>query len=138
IIGANQSGMQLARHLYCERNPKHEVLGFLDRDTVKHGTMLGGLPVLGSPERAPQIAAKLGVEELLVISGILTGKQLRELMQSCEAYDLKFKVIPALEDLLAGEYSVQIRDVDINDLLRRDPVKLSSDEIGTLLADRTV
>ena len=138
IVGANQSGLTLARHLYCERHPKYQVLGFLDEDQDKHGSTMGGLPVLGSPERAPLLAARLGVEELLVISGSLTGNQLRRLMEDCTAVEVRFKVIPALEDLLAGDFSFQIRDVDINDLLRRELVPLSSEEIGTLLADRTV
>jgi FlaA1/EpsC-like NDP-sugar epimerase len=138
IVGANQSGLTLARHLYCDRHPKYQVLGFLDDDHTKHGSTMGGLTVLGSPERAPQFAARLGIEELLVISGSLTGKQLRHLMEACAAVEVTFKVIPALEDLLAGDFSFQIRDVDINDLLRREPVQLSSDDIGTLLADRTV
>jgi FlaA1/EpsC-like NDP-sugar epimerase len=59
-------------------------------------------------------------------------------MDTCADVGVKLKVIPGLEDLLTGDYSFQIRDVDINDLLRREPVQLSSDEIGTLLADRTV
>jgi FlaA1/EpsC-like NDP-sugar epimerase len=138
IVGANQSGHTLARHLYCERHPKYLVLGFLDDDMTKHGSMLGGLPVIGPPDRAPQIAIRLNVQELLVISGCLTGKQLRRLMDTCADVGVKLKVIPGLEDLLTGDYSFQIRDVDINDLLRREPVQLSSDEIGTLLADRTV
>ena len=138
IVGANQSGLTLARHLYCERHSKYLVLGFLDHDATKHGSMLGGLPVLGSPDRAPQIAVRLNVQELLVISGCLTGKQLRRLMDTSADVGVKLKVIPGLEDLLTGDYSFQIRDVDINDLLRREPVQLSSDEIGTLLADRTV
>ncbi len=138
IVGANQSGHMLARHLYTEDRLKFSVIGFLDEDVAKHGSMLGGLPVLGSPLRAPQIALRLGVKEILVMSGSLTGTQLRQLMESCSGLDVCLKVIPAIEDLLAGEYSVQIRDVDINDLLRREPVQLSSEAIGALLANRTV
>jgi FlaA1/EpsC-like NDP-sugar epimerase len=138
IVGANQSGHTLARHLHCEPHPKYRVLGFLDEDATKHGSLIGGLPVLGTPERAPQIAVRLDAKELLVISGTLTGKQLRRLMENCAAVDVSLKVIPAFEDLLTGDYSFQIRDVDINDLLRREPVRLSSEEIDTLLADRTV
>ncbi len=80
----------------------------------------------------------MGAKELLVISGSLTGKQLRRLMESCALVNVALKVIPAMEDLLAGDYSFQIRDVDIDDLLRREPVELSSDAIGVLLANRTI
>jgi FlaA1/EpsC-like NDP-sugar epimerase len=100
--------------------------------------MIGGLPVLGSPLRAPQIAVRMDAKEVLVISGALTGKQLRQLMEDCAQVDVMLKVIPAMEELLSGDYSFQIRDVDIDDLLRREPVQLSGEAIGTLLADRTV
>ncbi len=138
IVGANASGHSLARHLHTEARSKYLVLGFLDENPAMHGTLLGGLPVLGSPQRATQIAVRLNVEELLVRTGSLTGKQLRELMEQCRELQIGVKVIPVMEDLLAGDYSMQIRDVDINDLLRREPVELSDEAIATLLGGRTV
>jgi FlaA1/EpsC-like NDP-sugar epimerase len=59
-------------------------------------------------------------------------------MENCAQVDVTLKVIPAMEDLVAGDYSVQIRDVDINDLLRREPVQLSGEAIATLLEGRTI
>jgi len=138
IVGANQSGHNLARHLYTADPPHYLVLGFLDQDVKRLGSLHAGLPVLGTPEQAPQIAVRLDVKEVLVISGTLTGKDLRQLMENCAQVDVGLKVIPAMEDLVAGDFSVQIRDVDINDLLRREPVQLSNDAIATLLEDRTV
>ena len=138
IVGANQSGHNLARHLYTAEPPQYLVLGFLDTDVKRFGSLHAGLPVLGSPEQAPRIAVRLDVQEVLVMSGSLTGKELRQLMESCAQVDVTLKVIPALEDLVAGDFSVQIRDVDINDLLRREPVQLSGDAIATLLEGRTV
>src|ERR1700676_458344 len=132
ILGANASGQALARHLYTEARSKYLVLGFLDADPALHGALLGGLPVLGAPERATQIAVRLNVQELLVRTGSLTGKQLRQLMEQSHELGIGVKVIPVMEDLLAGDYSMQIRDVDINDLLRREPVQLSSDAILNL------
>jgi FlaA1/EpsC-like NDP-sugar epimerase len=59
-------------------------------------------------------------------------------MESCGNENIALKVIPAYDDLLATTYSPQIRDVDINDLLRREPVQLNNDAISTLIAGRTV
>ncbi len=138
IVGANQSGETLARHLLSDRRLKYQPVGYLDEDQTRVGSTLSGIPVWGLPEHALQIAARLSVEDLLVISGVLTGKQLRTLMESCDGAHIKLKVIPAYDDLLASNYSPQIRDVDINDLLRREPVELNSDAISNLLAGRTV
>ena len=138
IVGANQSGETLARHLLSDRRLKYQPIGYLDHDQARVGSTLGGIPVWGVPEQALQIATRLGVEDLLVISGVLTGPQLRDLMESCGNAQITLKVIPAYDDLLASNYSPQIRDVDINDLLRRERVELSSEAISTLLAGRTV
>ncbi len=71
-------------------------------------------------------------------SGLLVGSELRRLVDDCAEAGLTLKVIPALEELVTGTYSVQLRDVNINDLLRREPVVLNSDAISTLVAGRTV
>ena len=67
------------------------------------------------------------------MSDFLSGKDLRVLMDGCRQEGLHLKVMPALDELLEGNYAFQIRDVDINDLLRREPVELNNDAISTLL-----
>ena len=138
IVGANQSGETLARHLVADHRLKYIVAGFLDKDPGRLGSFVGGIPVLGRPEDALQMALVLGAEDILVISGVLTGKEVRSLMDNCTAAGLTLKVIPAVDELLASDYALQIRDVDIDDLLRREPVELNSDAISSLIAGRPV
>ena len=138
IVGANQSGETLARHLMTDRRLRYRVVGFLDDDAQRHGSTIGGLPILGGPSNAVRIATAADVEQLLVISGSLTGQRLRELMTDCSQAELTLKVIPAVDELLTSDYTLQIRDVDINDLLRREPVQLSDDAISQLLAEKIV
>jgi FlaA1/EpsC-like NDP-sugar epimerase len=138
IVGANQSGETLARHLLSDRRLKYQPVGYLDQDQARVGSTLGGIPVWGRPDQALQISTSLGVEDVLVISGVLTGVELRSLMEACDGAHITLKVIPAYDDLLASNYSPQIRDVDINDLLRREPVDLNNDAISGVLAGRTV
>jgi len=138
IVGANQSGETLARYLISDRRLKYQPLGYLDQDASRIGSTFGGIPIWGLPGSAISIANRLGVEDILVISGILTGSELRKLMEDSRESQITIKVIPAYDDLLSSTYSPQIRDVDINDLLRREPVKLNSDAISTLISGRTV
>ena len=138
VVGANQSGETLARHLMADTRLKYMVKGFLDARSERHGSTVGGIRVYGSPDDALRFASELGIDDLLVISGVLTGPQLRTLMEVCEQDGVSVKVIPALDELLTSDYSVQIRNVDINDLLRREPVELSGEAISSLLAGRTV
>jgi FlaA1/EpsC-like NDP-sugar epimerase len=138
IIGANQSGETLARHLLADNRLKYRVVGFLDPDANRHGSTWGGVPVLGRPSDTVRIAGLVDVNHVLVISGLLVGGELRRLVDDCKAAGLTLKVIPALDELVTGNYSLQLRDVDINDLLRREPVVLNSDAISAMIAGRTV
>ena len=83
IVGANQSGETLARHLLSDRRLKYQPVGYLDHDPARVGSTLGGIPVWGDPSQALHIANRLGVEDMLVISGVLTGSELRTLMEGC-------------------------------------------------------
>ncbi len=138
IVGANQSGETLARYLLTDRRLKYQPIGYLDHDANRIGLTFGGLPIWGVPSGAIDTATRLGVEDLLVISGVLTGSQLRGLMESASESGIALKVIPAYDDLLSTTYAPQIRDVDINDLLRREPVELNNDAISSLVAGRTL
>ena len=110
----------------------------MDPDANRHGSTWGGIPVLGRPSDTVRIAGLVDVNHVLVISGLLVGGELRRLVDDCKEAGLTLKVIPALDELVTGNYSLQMRDVDINDLLRREPVVLNSDAISTLVAGRTV
>ncbi len=138
IVGANQSGETLARYLLSDRRLKYQPVGYLDQDPARVGSTFGGLPIWGVPAHAMNIAPRLGVADVLVISGVLTGNELRSLMEAASAEDIAIKVIPAYDDLISTTYTPQIRDVDINDLLRREPVQLNNDAISSLVAGRVV
>lgn len=138
IVGANPSGEYLARQLLDGQRYGYLAVGFLDDDSRRHGARLVGVRVLGGTDRVVMHARHVGARDILVISGSITGQRLRELMERCKTAALNLKVIPAMDDLLSDSYQVQIRDVDINDLLRREPVELSSEKIEQRLAGRTV
>ena len=138
IVGANPSGEYLARQLLDGQRYGYIAAGFLDDDPRRHGTRLVGVRVLGGTDRAVIHARQVGARDILVISGVITGQRLRDLMERCKTASLNLKIIPAMDDLLSDSYQVQIRDVDINDLLRREPVQLSSEKIEQRLAGRTV
>ena len=138
IVGANQSGETLARHLLVDRHLNFRVVGYLDPNRALQGTELGGVPVFGNWEDAPYYAEGLGVDDILVLSDVLSVKELLGLMVSCKKAELNLKVIPAMDDLFNSNYSPRVRDVEINDLLRREPVKLNDDAIRKLVEGRVV
>ena len=102
------------------------------------GSSLGGISVVGSLEDLPAVAVTRRITDILVIAGSLSGKRLRSLMDACDEAQLTLKIIPGPEDLFDGGREVPIRNIDINDLLRREPIELDNSAIGQLLEGRTV
>ncbi|MBX7074221.1 MAG: polysaccharide biosynthesis protein [Pirellulales bacterium] len=138
ILGANSRSAALAQQIQANPRLKRHIVGYLDDDPMRLGSRFGGIPVLGRPEEAPRLAAALGAKEVLIVGGDVSGKRLRELIRRYEQSNLALKVIPPVDDLLAADYGVQIRDVDIDDLLGRDAIQLNNDDIGALVEGRTV
>ena len=138
IVGANPSGENLARQLLDGQRYGYIAVGFLDDDPRLHGARLVGVRVLGTIDQVANHARGAGARDILVVSGVLTGQRLRDFMECCKREGLNLKIIPAMDDLLSDRYHVRIRDVDINDLLRREPVVLSSREIEQRVAGKCV
>lgn len=138
IIQSGHQAEPLIRALRLDSKVNYRIVGFLDPDRSQIGSRIGGTPVLGVPHDAVRIAAAEGVEEILVFADCLTGKELRELMEQCRDAQLTIRVVPGTDQILSGDHRLLLRDVDINDLLRRDPVKLDSTAIGHLIEGRVV
>jgi FlaA1/EpsC-like NDP-sugar epimerase len=142
IIGASQAGELLARNLKAASNSTYHIVGFLDDDTALHGNRFSGIEVLGGIDRASLEVARRRVDEVLVQSGTLTGKRFRKLFDDCTEAGATVKVIPAIDELLGeknGEQKhVRLREVEIKDLLRREPIRLDDTAVARLVAGRTV
>jgi FlaA1/EpsC-like NDP-sugar epimerase len=142
IIGASQAGELLARNLKAASNSAYHIVGFLDDDTALHGNRFSGIEVLGGIDRASLEVARRRVDEVLVQSGTLTGKRFRRLFDECTEAGATVKVIPAIDELLGeknGEQKhVRLREVEIKDLLRREPIRLDDTAVARLVAGRTV
>ncbi len=138
FVGADEFGAILASRIHTDSRMPYRVVGFVDADASKRGSRLSGIPVLGHMRDIREIAHTCRAQHVLVMSGSLTGQGMRELMKSCEAGKLTVKVLPGLSELLKVDHRIHLRDVDINDLLRRDPVYLDSEAISDMLRDKCV
>jgi FlaA1/EpsC-like NDP-sugar epimerase len=138
LIGAVQGGETLARQIHSNPKLDYRVVGFLDENRSRYGSRLGGIPFLGSPEDAVAVAQEQEAEDLLIISNSLPGERLRELVKRCRDADIRVKMIPRVDELVNGRFQLQVRDVEINDLLQRDPVHLDSQAIHKMLCGKRV
>ncbi|HYQ71074.1 MAG TPA: polysaccharide biosynthesis protein, partial [Gammaproteobacteria bacterium] len=139
IVGAGRAGEMLVRDLL--RDPERNLLpvGFLDDDIRKHGVEIHGIRVLGSCQRISVLVEELDVALILLAVPSARSRQMRKLVELCETTGIPFRTLPCMKDLVAGRVSVNtLREVSIEDLLGRDPVRLDMQAIQAELSDRCI
>lgn len=118
---------------------RYRVAGFLDDDTAKHGAQIHGVPVLGRINQAKAVCRDEGVEELFFAMPSAPQRRLREIVESLQGQNVRFRTIPAMAQVIEGRVTFnQIRDVDIKDLLGREQVALDEAKIREYLAGQLV
>jgi FlaA1/EpsC-like NDP-sugar epimerase len=139
IIGAGDAGEMIARELL--KSPVHRIvpLGFLDDDSQKHNMYIHGLPVIGGRNFIPWAAEEKEADLLILAIPSSTGEVIREITTICNRIGLETKIIPSIHEILDGGISAdQLRDVDIVDLLRREPVRTDLQAVKRLVEGRNV
>jgi len=139
IIGAGNAGEALLREMLRRKDVQYEVVGFIDDSPAKIGVSIHGISVLGNVNQLPDLCKKYNIDELAIAIPSASRKQLRRVVQICQGTKLRFSTVPSLMDIASGRFRVsQMRDVDINDLLGRDVVKLDLNEIEKFLKERVI
>lgn len=138
VVGANESGVALARAIQGQASLGMQVVGFLDSDGTLSGRSVAGIRVLGSTEMVEGLAARHKAEAVLVPTPTVSVPELRAVVADCTAAGLKVQVVPGFHALLDGSLSIRPRDVDIHDLLCREPVQLDGALIGRMIQGRVV
>lgn len=139
IVGAGNAGETLLREIRRMPVLKYEVVGFVDDNPRKRGMRIHGVEVLGSTSEIKSLAKEKSIDELVIAMPSANRKELRHVISQCEGSNLKFSTVPDLVSIAAGKVSVsQMRDIDINDLLGRDPVTLDIEDISRFLNNKVV
>ncbi len=139
LIGAGRAGVAAAREIWSRPDMNMNVLGFLDDDPAKCGTVVQGLRVLGATRCIPDLTRKLGVAEVIITIANASHGQLRHIVEYSEKARVKMRIIPALQEILDGRLRIEnIRDVQIEDLLGRDQVFLDDAAISNFVRDKVV
>ncbi|MCB1801863.1 MAG: polysaccharide biosynthesis protein, partial [Gammaproteobacteria bacterium] len=124
IVGAGQAGEMLARDLLRNQAGTYQAVGFVDDLARRHGQEVHGIPTLGGCERIPELVASLDVDLIMLAIPSATGEEMRRLVALCDASGVPYQTVPALDALMGGQVAInQLRDVSIEDILGREPVK---------------
>lgn len=139
IVGAGQAGAQLAAELMSRRGHGIEPVCFLDDDVAKHDLHIHGVPVIGAPERIPELAEKYGVTEIILALPSASVRRIREVSALASASNLRVLVVPSMSELAGGRVRASdIRPISVEDILGREPAKLDDEAIDALVKGRTV
>ena len=137
VLGAGDAAVSLVKDL--TRSQEWRVVGLLDDNPGKLGRLLHGVRVLGRLDELPALAGKLGVKHAIVAMPSASHGVRRRAAQLCSEAGVKALTVPAFEDLMSGKVSVsQIRNIEVEDLLGRDPVVLDDAGLHAFLAGRAV
>ncbi|NQD65616.1 polysaccharide biosynthesis protein [Bacillus haikouensis] len=139
IIGAGSAGSMLVRQLMKSHDTDLEAIGFIDDDAKKQKLQIYGVTVLGGTKDIPSIVEKYQIENIIIAIPSLRKGQLQEVYQECSKTTAKTQIMPMIEDIVSGKVSVnQFRDVQVEDLLGREPVELDIKSISEKLSGKTI
>lgn len=139
IVGAGAAGSMVARQLLQNREAELLPVAFVDDDSKKHKLQVLGIPVMGSVMDIKETVEKMKIEKIVIAIPSLGKKEINTIYKECVKTEAKTKIIPMLEDLMSGRVSVnEFRDVEVEDLLGREPVKLDMDSISESISGKTV
>lgn len=139
VIGAGDAGAMVVRELLKNPQLNMKPIGFLDDDLTKKDSKIHGVPVIAPIKDINHILATRHVDEVIIAIPSASGEVLRNVTKVCTQSGVAFRTMPGLYELLGGDVSVsRLRDVEITDLLRREPIHIDTIALGRVLEDRVV
>ena len=136
IYGAGYTGTQLA--LQLNLGTKYKTVAFVDDDKKLHGTTIEGLKV-SSPDKIKKLIEKHNATKVLLALGDTPHTRRKELIEKLEQVRVQVQTVPPISDILSGKAKLQeIRDVDVNDLLGRDPIPPKPELMNKCISDKVV
>lgn len=137
VLGAGDAAASLAKDL--AKSNEWRVVGFLDDDVAKHGRTLNGILVLGRLDTLSKWAKQLSVSHVIVAMPSSLHQQRKYAIDLCNAAQVQALTVPSFDDLMNGKVAVsQLRAIELDDLLGRDPVVLDDAGLHGLLSGKNV
>ena len=139
LIGAGQAGALMLREFKNSSFSRNQVVCIIDDDPNKKGRQLMGVKIIGGREMIQTAVEKYGITEIILAIPTLTTAAKKEIWEICSHTSCKFKQLPGIYQLANGEVSIQsIREIDIEDLLERDVVRVDMGGLSDLISGKTI
>lgn len=139
IIGAGSAGSMILKEIQTTNKLKYNVVGFVDDDKNKSGTYISGIKVFGPTENIKAYADATDADMIIIAIPTASSQETKRISRLCLETRCETKILPGIYQILDDEVSVsRLRDVDVQDLLGRDPINLNVDEIMGYIKDEVV
>ena len=139
VMGAGNAGAMIVREMQANPGLGLVPVGLLDDDRAKVGMTIHSVLVQGMREDIPRLVEEQDIDEVIIAMPTAPGQAIRDVVTICQQAGVACKTMPGIYELISGQVSVkQVRDVRIEDLLRRDPVQIDGRDAGRYLADSVV
>ena len=140
IVGAGTAGIMVLEELQRNLKTNARVIGFIDDDAKKIGLKIRGITVLGSRSELSQIITQNSIKKIIIAMPSAAGHEIKEIINIATKFSwIEILTIPPLYDIIDGKVEInKLRKIQIEDLLRRDPIKTDIESIFSLLQDRNI
>jgi FlaA1/EpsC-like NDP-sugar epimerase len=140
VVGAGSGGQMVVRELQLNPNLGATAIGFVDDDPRKRGMRMLGLKVLGTTEEIEKILDETEPDEVVVAIPSAPGMLRGKVVAACRERQVRVRTLPTVFELLRGgvQLNKQLRDVQVEDVLGREPIVVELDRVGAYLRDRIV
>jgi FlaA1/EpsC-like NDP-sugar epimerase len=139
LVGAGRIGALAVKDMQGRGDTDFEVRGFVDEDRRKKGGSVSGVKVLGTIDDLARLVDELNIEQVVIALDQAQGKEIRRVLDICREISVKARIVPSLHEIVHGRVQVsRIRDVEIEDLLGREPVQLDDRNLHEFLSDKVV
>lgn len=140
IVGAGLAGIFVLEELIRNNNGQLNISGFIDDDPRKKGMKIRGVKVLGSRNDIPTVVSDNKINRIIIAIPSAAGTVIKEILDICNTIDdVEVLTMPPLYEIIDGKVEIKkLRKVQIEDLLKRDPIKTDTASIKNMLADKTV
>lgn len=139
IVGAGDAGAMLARELEQNDAATISIVGFVDDDEKKQKGRLAGFPILGTTRDIPAVVRKHKIDTIVIAIPSADGDAVRRIDRQCRKTGANVRTMPGIYEMISGEAGMgELREIRLEDLLRRDPIQLDFDQITGYIAGKTV
>ena len=139
IYGGGTAGVMLLRESRSNPSLNYSIVGFIDDDLTKSNLRIQGVPVLGAGTELATLAVKHDIQLVLIALPSATGTEMTRILRLCQEARVRFRTVPSMAELVEGPaLATQIRDVAVEDLLGRNPVRLEEKQIRANIEGKVV